>query len=254
MLSGAVDEILTIFAVSLRMAPVFAFAQPFTLIRIPTFVRVLLAVALAVVLVGSDPKAYVFPVETPAALFTLMSGELLLGIALSLCLQIAFAALYTVGRTLDIQAGFGLALLADPSLKGQMPLIGTLFAYAAGAVFFSMNGPADLLAIWARTMDIYPPGRFTLGINVAAISEFLSAAFVLAFGLGGIVLLTLFVLDLSIAFISKTLPQMNVLLLGFQVKTLAVLLTLPIAFAVSGSLFLRILRLALEKTPEVIRG
>jgi flagellar biosynthetic protein FliR len=51
---------------------------------------------------------------------------------------------------------------------------------------------------------------------------------------------------------SRTLPQMNVLVLGFQVKTLALLVTLPFVFAFSGSLFLRLMRLAIEVTPQLI--
>ncbi len=42
--------------------------------------------------------------------------------------------------------------------------------------------------------------------------------FLMAIGLAGIVLLVLFLLDLIVAFLSRTLPQMNVLLLGFQVR------------------------------------
>jgi flagellar biosynthetic protein FliR len=39
---------------------------------------------------------------------------------------------------------------------------------------------------------------------------------------------------------------MNVLLLGFQVKALATLALLPVAFALSGAVFVRLLRTALE--------
>ena len=59
-------------------------------------------------------------------------------------------------------------------------------------------------------------------------------------------------LDLAIAFMSRTLPQMNVLLLGFQVKSMATLVMLPIALAVSGGLFLRLLRTALQGMPGLL--
>jgi flagellar biosynthesis protein FliR len=56
----------------------------------------------------------------------------------------------------------------------------------------------------------------------------------------------------TIAFMSRTLPQMNMLVLGFQVKTIALLVTLPFVFAFSGSLFLRLVRLAIDATPDLI--
>jgi len=65
-------------------------------------------------------------------------------------------------------------------------------------------------------------------------------------------MLVLFLLDLTIAFMSRTLPQMNVLLLGFQVKAMATLVLLPIALALSGGVFLRLLRTALAALPGLL--
>jgi flagellar biosynthetic protein FliR len=81
---------------------------------------------------------------------------------------------------------------------------------------------------------------------------YMSAVFVMAFGAAGLVMLVLFVIDLAIAFMSRTLPQMNVLLLGFQVKTLAVLAILPLGVALSAALFLRMLRYALQTAAELV--
>ncbi len=55
-------------------------------------------------------------------------------------------------------------------------------------------------------------------------------------------MLVLFLLDIAIAFMSRTLPQMNMLLIGFQVKPIAMLVTLPIALGLSTGIALRLLR------------
>jgi flagellar biosynthetic protein FliR len=54
-----------------------------------------------------------------------------------------------------------------------------------------------------------------------------------------------------IAALSRTLPQMNVLVLGFQVKSIATLVLLPVVLAWSSAAILRILRLALEATARM---
>lgn len=239
--------------VSLRIAPAFAFAPPFTLLRVPAIVRILLAITLAAWLVASHPQQSWQSDFWSRGLFVTALAELLMGIALALTLQMAFAALLTAGRAIDIQAGFGLAMLIDPTTRAQMPLVGTLFAYAAAAIFFATEGPADLLAIWSVSMAQIPLGAATLGGDaVSAIITYMSAVFVMAFGAAGLVMLVLFVIDLSVAFMSRTLPQMNVLLLGFQVKTLAVLAILPIGIALSSALFLRMLRYALQTAAELV--
>jgi len=51
--------------------------------------------------------------------------------------------------------------------------------------------------------------------------------------------------------VSRTLPQMNVLFLGFQVKAIVTLVLLPIAIAGSATLFLRMIRFALETMTRI---
>ena len=245
------NQLIATLLVSLRIAPTFAFAPPFTLLRMPASVRVLLGLALAFWLVAGPGASQVRPFSE-AELVPAVLTELLLGISLALSLQIAFAAMLTAGRAIDIQAGFGLAQVADPTYRSQMPLVGTLFAYAAGAIFFATGGPGDLLAIWSQSLERMPLGQVATQGNLEQITAYICAQFALALGLAGLVLLVLFLLDLTVAFMSRTLPQMNVLVLGFQLKTLALLVTLPFVFAFSGALFLRMLRLAIDTAPDLI--
>jgi flagellar biosynthetic protein FliR len=246
------DKAIAILLVSLRIAPTLGFAAPFTLVRVPATVRVLLAIGLAAWLVVGHPAQSWQADYWSHGLFLTVIGELFLGIALALSLQLAFAALLTAGRTIDVQAGFGMAMLIDPATRTQLPLVGTLFAYAAGAIFFSTGGPADLLAIWSESLERVPLGSAAISGDIALLGGYISAVFVMAFGLGGLVMLALFLCDLAIAFMSRTLPQMNVMLLGFQVKAMVMLALLPVAVSLSASLFLRMLRYALDFTPRLI--
>lgn len=237
-------QILAILCVSLRIAPALAFAPPFTLVRVPATVRVLMAFGLAVWMVGTWPGRTAALVDEAPSLMALAMGELVIGIAIALALQLAFAAVLWAGQTLDIQAGFGLAMVADPTTQAQMPLAGTILAYATAAVFFAGSGPFDLLAVWAASLDVVPMGA-ALRPDLGAMAQLMGALFGIAIGLVGMVMMALFLLDVAIAFMSRTLPQMNVLLLGFQVKAIAMLLCLPIAIGASAALFLRLIRLAL---------
>lgn len=246
------DQAAAILLISLRIVPALAFAPPFTLLRVPPTVRVVLAIALAAWLVAAHPQQTWQSDFRGQGLAVTAAAELFLGIALALSLQLAFAALMTAGRAIDIQAGFGLALLVDPATRAQMPLVGTLLAYAAAAVFFAVGGPADLLAIWAASVAQVPLGGAALGGSFPVLASYMSAVFVMAFGAAGLVMLVLFVIDLAVAFMSRTLPQMNVLILGFQVKTLAVLVALPVAIPLSLGLLLRMIRFALETAPMMI--
>ena len=240
-----VGQVVATLLVSLRIAPVVTFAPPFTLLRVPALVRLALSIGLAAWLVSIHPEQ-TWRAEAGASLTILVFSELFLGLTLALTLQLAFAALLTAGRAADIQAGFGLAMLVDPTTRSQMPLVGTLFAYAAGALFFLTDGPVDLLAIWSSSVERVPVGAVIVGNRLEPVLGYIGSVFLLAFGAGGLIILVLFIVDLAIAFMSRTMPQMNVLLLGFQVKTLVTLLILPVAIGVGSGLFLGVLRMALQ--------
>lgn len=246
------DTVIPTLLLTLRIAPTLAFSPPFTLVRVPGILRVLLSIALAAwLVVGHPAQTWQADFLREGLPFAVVS-ELLLGIGLSLSLQFAFAALLTVGRALDIQAGYGLAALVDPTTKNQMPLAGMVFAYAAAAIFFSGDGPVNMLAAWDASVEAIPVGAGALGGDVGRLAGFISAAFVTTCGLAGAVMLALFMADLAIAFMSRTLPQMNVLLLGFQVKALVMLALLPAAVGLAGALFVRLLRMAIEAAPELV--
>lgn len=246
------DQAIATLLLTLRMVPTLAFAPPFTLVRVPAIVRVLLSIALAAWLVAGAPAATWRSDAAHGGVIVSAAGELLLGIGMALSLQFAFAALLTVGRALDIQAGFGLAALVDPATRSQLPLAGTVFAYAAGAVFFLGDGPVRLLAIWAASVQAVPLGGGIVAGDIGPALAHLSGGFVIACALGGAIMLALFMVDLAIAFMSRTLPQMNVLLLGFQVKTLVMLALLPAAIATGGTAFVRLLDAALLAAPDLV--
>lgn len=235
-----------ILLVSLRIIPTLAFAAPFTLLRLPPLVRVLTGLALGLALVGARQGEMVEALATGGSLISVAIGELMVGGAVALCLQLAFGAILWAGGAVDIQAGFGLAMVADPTTQAQMPLAGTVFAYVAAAMFFAMGGMFDLLALWSVSLDALPFAAGGWSLDVGALTAVLGSLFLIAIGLFGFVMFVIFLLDLAIAFMSRTLPQMNVLLLGFQVKSLAMLATLPIAVALSSAIVLRLLRVALE--------
>lgn len=247
-----VAALLAVLLVSLRVGPMLAFAPPFTLLAVPPTIRVLVALGIALCLVAGRPDETTAQVAAGQSLVVLAAGELVIGMAIALAMQLAFAALQWAGGVVDVQAGFGFAMVADPATQAQVPLTGTVLSYAAGALFFLGTGMADLLALWALSLDQVPLGSAAIGIAPTALAALLGGTFMLAVGVVGLLVLVMFLLDLAIGFMSRTLPQMNVLLLGFQVKAMATLLVLPLALALSGAVILRLMRLALENAPRLL--
>jgi flagellar biosynthetic protein FliR len=244
--------ILSCLLLSLRVAPIFAFAPPFTLVRLPRTVRMLMGLGIAACLAGSGLPGATFAQTGVGPIIVAAARELLMGVSIVMMFQIAFGALYVAGRTVDIQAGFGLAMLIDPTTRSQTPLVGTLFAYAAGSIFFAMGGHHDVLRLLAASLESVPIGTAGVPDNLMRVTSFLSISFLIAFGVTGAAILTLFLVDLSLAIMSRTVPQMNVLMLGLQVKTILLLVVLATAFGSSGALIARLMAAMLSETAGLI--
>lgn len=244
--------ILPSLLLSLRISPVFVFAPPFTLVPAPAIFRALFGVGLAACLAYGHPAAASLPNASLAVVVAAGARELLLGIVFVLAFQLTFAALAMAGRTIDIQAGFGLAMLIDPTTRAQAPLVGTIFAYAAGAVFFALGGHVDLLRIFAGSLEAIPLGQGAVPGSLTRLAGFTSVVTVTAFGMAGVTILLLFLADVAIAALSRTAPQMNALVLGFQLKTILLLTALPITFGFAGALLARVTSRTLEALPGLL--
>lgn len=247
-----IDWVVASLLLSLRIAPVLTFAPPFTLVRTPALLRLLLGLTLSGLMVGGAGSAISVPPIEIGPLIEAGARELMVGAIVVFAFQAAFAAIYVAGRTVDIQAGFGLASVVDPGSGVQTPLIGSIYAYAAGAVFFGMNGHLDLMRMLAASLEIVPLGSGGDVPNIGALSAFMATVFTIAFGVAGGIILALFITDLAIALVSRTAPQLNVLVLGFQVKTVLVLVALPLTLGTSAALLARLGSTTLGALPVLI--
>lgn len=244
--------LVTSLLLGLRVAPVFALAPPFTLTRVPALFRVLLGLGLSACLAGIVPQT-TGPISVQVG-DLLVTGlrELLLGSIFVLAFHLAFGGLYLAGRLVDVQAGYGLAMLIDPTTRGQTPLVGTLFAYTGAAAFFGMDGHLELLRILAASFDAIPLGAGEIPDSLAPLARFMSLVFLTGMGVAGGAVLALFVADLAIAMMSRSLPQMNVLVLGLQLKALLLLAVLPLVMGAAGAQLARLMANTLEAAPRLL--
>ena len=242
----AVAWVAAVLLLSVRLVPVFAFAPPFSLLNVPVRIRVLFSLALAVCLVQVPGAQAAGFAPSMGNLLPLVMSELFIGIGIAFALQAAFGALYFAGRVLDFQAGFGLALIIDPATRAQSPLLGTLFVMTGAAVFFAVDAHHELLRVIAASLQVIPIGALASGWQPEAVVAHFGMIFVLGLATAAAVMVVLFLTDITLGFLTRTMPQMNVLVLGFQVKTLVLLLML---IAVSGLMlpaFLRIIETGLR--------
>jgi flagellar biosynthetic protein FliR len=146
-------------------------------------------------------------------------GELILGLILGMLVNFLFAAVQLGGQIIGFQMGFAMVNVVDP-ITGTSNAVSAHFLYMCTMLtFLVLNGHLYLLKAVGMTFEYIPPGTLLLQPELANdIFHFSNLMFTLAIKIAAPVMAALFLVDLSLALISRAAPQMHVLVLGFPIK------------------------------------
>jgi len=149
----------------------------------------------------------------------MIMGELILGLIMSLVINFLFAAIQLGGQIIGFQMGFAMVNVVDP-ISGVSNAVTAHFLYMCTTLtFLVLDGHLQLVAALGTSFKFIPPGGILLTPQLGThLLEYSSLMFFLAIKIAAPVMVALFLVDLSLALISRAAPQMHVLLLGFPVK------------------------------------
>lgn len=212
---------------------------------IPGLVKVWFSVLLAFALMPIVANGPGLPAFGSAAYFILAGREVLLGILMGFICTFFVHAVEFAGHVLGLQMGFAASTLFDPFSRTEVSVIGRFQGLVAIVLFLVMNGHHVLLSTFASSYVIVPPAAKAFAAGGA--DQLISATagiFTVAVRVAIPVLSALFMVEVGLAMLAKTVPQMNIFVVGFPLKIavgLAVLaysipyFTYVLARAVSGT-------------------
>lgn len=224
-----------VLLVSMRLATLFLLTPVFGGIPVPNIARVVLIFGISAGFASGLHFAFPQHIQIGWLVSTMIS-ELVIGAAMTSALFAGFGAFYFGGRLLDFQIGFGIAGLVDIATKNNAPLLGSILAMLAALVFFSIDGHLVMLRMLQLSFSKMPIGVGILGLNLGSVIAYFSTCFVLGFAIVAPVVLCLFMIDIGMAFMSRTMPQMNVFVMSLSVKVVVGLMVLAIVVPFSGGL------------------
>ena len=214
-----------------RVAGLFASAPILSDQRVPLMLKAGCSFLIALVLLPVTATAFV---PTGMLAFALAAAkELAVGAALGFIAGMVLMAVQMAGELADFQAGFGFAALVDPTFNYPSSIIGRFQYTLAWLVFLSLNGHHYLLTGVADSFRALPLAVFSVN---PALGEgvFMLAArlFVITMKIAAPVIGAVFLADIAIGMVARTVPQMNVLVLGFPVKMFLALVTVAVSVPV----------------------
>ncbi|ERI09225.1 flagellar biosynthetic protein FliR [Aneurinibacillus aneurinilyticus] len=160
--------------------------------------------------------------------------EVLIGLLLGFLATLFLAAIQVAGSFIDMMLGLAMAAVFDPITGAQTPLMGN-FKYMLTMLFIlSANGHHLLIKGILASYQVVPLDRWLNGIGNGQLSSFIIEKFSYMF-MSGMLLAaplvsSLFVIDIALGIVAKTVPQMNIFVVGMPAKILAGFLVLMIVF------------------------
>jgi flagellar biosynthesis protein FliR len=213
---------------------------------VPAQAKIGLAVLLSLIVLPLQTSA--LPAAPPSLLhFAVMAGsEAIVGLSIGIAVSMVFHALEMGAELVGVQMGFGMASVLDPLTGGSISTLEQFYRVLVTLIFFAVNGHYLVILGLVHTFEVVPPGSADITLIAGErvmpffVSLFLAAVRIALPATGALMLA-----DLAMALVGRTVPQMNVLIVGFPVKVgvglLVIAAAMPLITAFMANVFGRAL-------------
>jgi len=168
--------------------------------------------------------------------------ELLLGLVLGYVTTLFFSAAIAAGELIDNQIGFVMYNLFDTQSNIQMPLFGNLLNVLAMLLFLSIDGHLVLIRIICSSFNAVPPVRIAVRPPLGSMAaQFLTSVFILTVQTALPAIAASLMAEAGLAVMMRTIPQMNVFVVGMPLKIIlglvVIIVILPVYRSIMGNVF-----------------
>lgn len=241
-------QLLGFVLILIRVGSIVSTAPIFGDSNVPGQIKVAIALVLSVSLYPVVP-AFALPSTNVSIYLLLVAGEMLIGLILGMVGQVLFASVRIAGELTGMQMGLSMANVVDPQSQTQVSQIAQFQYTLAALLFLGMDAHHVVIQAMVHSYELLPPGQVQFGAPlIEEIISLTAGMFTLGLQLGAPLVISLFVANLIMGFIARSVPQMNIFAVGFPFTIMLgfVLLLLGMPF------FVQAVRILLEKFDDQV--
>ncbi|WLD95168.1 flagellar biosynthetic protein FliR [Alkalihalobacillus sp. AL-G] len=253
-----INSIPAFLLILVRITGFFATVPIFSYKNIPGIHKVGLSLILSFFVLAMIPAP---AIELNGYYILYILKELLVGMSIGFIASIVLYALQVAGGFIDLQMGFAIANVFDPQTGIQSPLIGRYLYILAMLFLLTIDAHHMLLNGIFQSYQLVPIEGWSLSFGQGGMAqlvvETVSRMFYIAFQIAIPVVGCLFLVDLALGIISRTVPQVNVFIVGLPLKIgvsfIIILLITPMIFQLVQDLYVEMLT-SMRKMMNLIGG
>ncbi|EMI5489862.1 flagellar type III secretion system protein FliR [Providencia stuartii] len=210
----------------IRLLALFGTAPFFNEKQSITKARIILAFFVILIVSPQLPIVNI-PLFSAMGLWVIVQ-QIVIGIAIGLTMQMAFAAVRHAGEVIGLQMGLSFATFFDPTGGPNMPILGRILNLIMLLLFLSFDGHLWLIYIVINSFELIPIQVSPLNRDgFWSLVQFANSIFINGLMLA-LPFITLFlILNLALGILNRMTPQLSVFVVGFP-------LTLTIGISMLG--------------------
>lgn len=211
-------------AMSFLPLPGFRQAPPIPRLLLSLAIALLVAPALAAPAAPASSRPFAMSDAIGA-----LPAEAALGIAAGVVVGWILEVFALGLQLLSLQAGFSYASMIDPTTQADSGVLQVAGQLGAGLLFITLGWEREVLAAFAASLQHSPPGAWNPEPGLPAmVVRWTGSMIILAFRLALPVTALLLLLDMTLALLGRTQPQMPLINLALPVKMGATLILLAL--------------------------
>lgn len=233
-----------------RVSSIFVSAPIFSSRNIPGRIKILIAIFIALVVFPAVLQSYKGAIPNELLPFIIcVLTEFLIGVTIGFVMEIFFAIIQVAGQILDTQVGFGIVNVVDPQSGTQIPLLGNFVQVIFTVVFLASDMHHLFLIALIDSFEVLPFNHATMQpMSAVFVLKLFTDMFLLGFKIAMPMIMTTILVDISMGMLARTMPQMNVFVVGIPLKLAVGIFMLGIFLPT----YIYILKVAYRGVPENI--
>jgi len=220
--------------------------------------RIFLALTMSIAIFMSGIVTNVYYTDTVPGYIYLLLIEFLVGMAMGYATFAAFNLIFFAGQLMDFQIGLMMVNVMDPMTQIQVPVTGNLFYFGVLAMLVVSGGLHVLFGTFFYGYLVLPMGSAWVIGNEQLAWYFvllLTQTMVFAVRIAMPIVGTMMVVNIALGIMVKTVPQMNVFVVGLPLKLLLGLFILVVVMLPNlDTIFWQVFDLAHTGMMEAIWG
>ena len=246
---------LALFLVFLRLSTFFLVVGIFYPKGTPNVFKVALAMIIAYFITSTIDSSVILSIDSNYSLAMSIINEVMTGAVLGVIINLLFNVVKAAGGFMDMQLGLSMMNMVDPNSNTQSTLLGTMSYYIAAVMFFVANGHHILIKCLTASFNIVKVGQsIVFTDNFYIMLQGFIKFFIIGVRIALPIMLIAVITDLTMSLISRSVPTINVMILGMPVRIVVGLISFTVFLPILVKLFLSAVNMIPDMLETILKS